>query len=201
VRRWRILFAATTLYGLGGCASIPVFVSKDIGPLHKVAVLPMSNETNDLDGPIYVRRLIQEGLAERGADLVPLDVVDAKLKENGFTDGGQLRAAAPADIGQWVGADTLFYCSLIDFSYVNVGFYWQRKVMVGGRVLDAKTGEKLWETQRQWATRWIVTDKEKAKREFVVQLAIKAAEKMAHTPLAPESHRAVQELLNTIPRR
>ena len=40
----------------------------------------MSNETNDLDGPIFIRKLIQENLANRGATLVPLDEVDAQVE-------------------------------------------------------------------------------------------------------------------------
>jgi len=186
---------------MAGCASAPVYVAKEIAPFHRIAVLPLSNETNDLDGPVYIRKLIQENLAHRGADLVPLDVVDAKLKENGFTDGGQLRAAQPADIGQWLGADTLFYTTLVDFGYVNVGFYAQRKVLIVGRLVDAKTGVRLWETERNTTTRIFASDKEKAKRLFATQLAIQAAEKLVHQPLSLESRRTVELLLDTIPYR
>ena len=121
------------------------------------------------------------------------------LKDNGFTDGGQLRAAQPADIGQWLGADTLFYTTLVDFAYVNVGFYSQRKVTVAARLVDARTGERIWETQRSVTTRVVATSKERAKEEFVTQLAIQAAEKLSHQPLGPESRRTVGLLLNTIP--
>jgi hypothetical protein len=170
-------------------------------PLHRVAVLPVANETNDLDGPIYIRRLIYEGLVARGASVVPLDETDAKLKENGFTDGGQLRAAKPADMGQWLGAETLLYTTLVDFGYLNVGFYWQRKVTVMGRLVDAPTGERLWEAEKGWSNRWLVTEKEKAKRQFAEQLAIQAAEKLLKAPLAPESRHTIEQLLNSIPNR
>lgn len=163
--------------------------------------MPVSNETNDLDGPVYIRKLIQEGLIARGMRVVPLEVVDQKLKENGFTDGGQLRAAKPADIGQWVGADTLMYVSLEEFAYINVGFYWQRKVLVNARLVDAPSATRLWETERGDSHRWVVANKEEAKRAFVTQLAIQGAEKLAHQPLGPESRRTVVELLSTIPYR
>jgi hypothetical protein len=185
-----------------GCATGPaVYVAKELPPFGRIAVLPVSNETNDLDGPAFIRGLVQEDLAHRGASLVPLGEVDAKLKDNGFTDGGQLRAAKPSDIGQWLACDTLFYTTLVDFGYINVGFYWQRKVTVVGRLVDARTGNRLWETQRGWTTRWVVVDKEKAKREFVTQLAVQAVEKAAHQPLGPESRKTVAILLNTIPYR
>jgi hypothetical protein len=195
-------FVCAGLFIVCGCASGPaVYVAKDVPPFQRMAVLPMSNETNDLDGPVFIRSLIQHDLAYRGANLVPLNVVDAKLKDNGFTDGGQLRAAKPVDIGQWLGADTLFYTTLVDFSYINAGFYWQRKVTVTGRLVDARTGARIWETTRGWTTRWVVIDKERAQREFVTQLAIQAAQKLIHQPLAIESRRTVDRLLNTIPYR
>lgn len=186
---------------LGGCATAPVYVAKEVPPLQRVAVLPMANETNDLDGPVFVRKLIQEALAARGLALVPLDQIDAILKDNGFTDGGQLRAAAPADLGKWLSADTLLYTSLVEFNYINVGFYWQRKVELVGRLVRAETGERLWETQRGWATRWVETSEKKAKDAFARQLAIQAVEKMTKMPLGPESREAVRRLLDTIPYR
>jgi len=166
-----------------------------------VAVMPFSNETNDLEGPPFVRKLIQEGLAARGVTLIALDEIDQKLKENGFTDGGQLRAAKPEDIGQWVGADTLFYTTLTEFGYINVGFYWQRKVELVGRLVDAKTGDRLWEAEKGWTTRWLVTNKNDAKNEFAAQLAVQAAERMMKMPLSKESRIVVNHLLDAIPYR
>ena len=69
-----------------------------------------------------------------------------KLKENGFTDGGATARGKTRGgrMGQWLGAEALFYTTLVDFGYVNVGFYAQRKVTVMARLVDAKTGERLW---------------------------------------------------------
>jgi len=161
----------------------------------------MANETNDLDGPVYIRKLIQEGLIARGVQVIPLEEIDQKLRDNGFTEGGQLRAAKPEDMGQWLGVETLIYTNLVDFGYINVAFYWQRKVTLVGRMLNAKTAERLWEAEKGWTTRWVVTDKEKAKKEFVTQLAIQAAEKLMKMPLAHESKITVNMLLDSIPKR
>ena len=149
---WAVVVACLT-----GCAAPTVYVSPHLGSVGRIAVLPTANETNDLDGPVFVRQLIYDHLAQRGAALVPIAKVDETLNANGFTDGGQLRAAKPEDMGQWLGVDTLFYVTLADFGYINVGFYFQRKVNIVGRLVDAKTGERLWEAERGWATRWLVT--------------------------------------------
>ena len=182
-----------------GCAPSNVYISNKFISARKVAILPMSNETTDLDGPIFVRQLIQEQLFARGFQVLPLTDIDVHLKEQGFTDGGQLRAATPQQLGQWTGADTLFYSTLEDFNYVNVGFYWQRKVKVTAKLVDAATGERLWEAERDFSTRFIVADKKEAERQFAIQLAAKAVEKMTHKPLQRESRMTVNRLLSTLP--
>lgn len=199
----RAFLAVTASIGVAalGCAPSNVYISSQYTAARKVAILPVANETTDLDGPPYIRKLLFERLAACGFDLVPLNDVDEKLKAQGFTDGGQLRAATPEKLGEWLGADTLFYSDLIDFNYINLGFYWQRRVKVSGKLVDAKTGERLWEAERDWATREVVTNKEQAKREFAVQLAAKALEKMTHVPLQAESKVAVDRLLATLPHR
>lgn len=194
-------WAVVGCLGLGACAASKVYLSKNYGALRKIAVLPMRNQTNDLEGPGLVRGIVYRQLSARGVDLVPLNDIDAQLKEQGFTDGGQLHAATPQQIGQWTGADTLFYGTLEDFNYINIGFYWQRKVRVSGKLVDAKTGERLWEAERSWATRQVVPDKDEAKRQFAIQMAAKALEKMTHLPLQAESRMAVERLLSTLPYR
>ena len=165
----------------------------------RIAVLPMSNDTNDLDGPVFVRQALFNYLLQRGYQLIPLADVDAKLKAQGFTDGGQLKAATPQKIGEWVGAEGLFYSTLEDFNYILLGFYTQRKVEIKAQMVDAKTGEKLWEAERGWATRLVASDKQAAERQFTVQMAAKFAEKLTHIPLAFETRQAVVQLLNTLP--
>ena len=161
-------------------------------------MLPMSNGSNDLDAPIYLRKLISEGLTGRGFQVISTTDIDGQLKAQGFTDGGQLKATTPQKIGEWTGADTLFYSTIESFDYINVGFYAQRRVKIIARLVNAKTGERLWETERDGVTRFAATNRNQAERLFAEQLAIKAVEKMTHTPLQLESRLAVSRLLNTL---
>jgi len=186
---------------LAACAPSNVYLSKSFSSSGKVALLPMINETNDLDGPPFVRGLLFNALARRGFELLPLGEVDAKLKEQGFTDGGQLQAATPEQIGAWTGADLLFYGRLEEFNYISLGFYSQRKVKVAGKLVDARTGERLWEAERGFTTQKVVANKRAAEGEFAAQLAVKAAEKLMHAPLQAESRLAVNELMRTLPNR
>jgi hypothetical protein len=159
----------------------------------------MDNESTDLDGPDYVRKLMVDGLTARAFQVLPAPDIDAQLKEQGFTDGGQLRATTPQKIGEWTGADTLLYSKLENFDYINVGFYAQRRVKILATLVDAKTGAKLWEAEREGSTRVVAANKKEAERVFATQLAMKAVEKATHRPLQVESKLAVERLLNTLP--
>lgn len=184
-----------------GCTAPKVYLSTNyIGP-QKIAVLPMANETTDLDGPPFVRQLLFNNIAGRGYVLVPMAEIDEKLMAQGFTDGGQLGAATPQKVGEWVGADGLFYGTLVSFSYINLGYYWQRKVTIFGRLVNAQTGEKIWEAERTWMTLNVVTKADQAQKQFLGQLGTQAIEKTLHVPLQAESRIAVQRLIDTIPRR
>jgi hypothetical protein len=178
-----------------------VYVAPEYVSAGKIALLPFDNESNDFDGPAFVRNLMYQGLAVRGFQVLPLESVDASLKVQGFTDGGQLRAVTPSKIGEWTGCDTILFSTLVNFDYINVGFYAQRRVTVFSRLVDAKTGVKLWEAEREGTTRVVVADKKQAERQFAVQLAVKAVEKMTHLPLQVESRIAVERLLGTLPNR
>src|SRR5580704_4914006 len=101
----------------------------------------MSNDTNDLDGPVFVRQVLFNTLAQRGFTLVPLTEVDAKLKVQGFTDGGQLKATTPQKIAEWIGADGLFYSTLEDFNYIILGYYAQRTVRIHAEMMNGSNGE------------------------------------------------------------
>jgi len=184
-----------------GCAGSQVYVSGKYAVSGKVAVLPMSNESNDLDAPIFLRKLLCEGMTQRGFYVLSPTEIDAQLKTQGFTDGGQLHAATPQKLGEWTGADTLLYSTIENFDYINVGFYSQRRVKILAKLVDARTGERLWEAERDGTTRLFATNKKQAEDLFAAQLAVKAVEKMAHMPLQAESRLAVLRLLNSLPRR
>ena len=202
---WKTLsprFSAVVLVFVlvAGCAGPTAYLSQNFINPQRVALLPISNETTDLDGPPYVRQLIFEHLAAQGYILVPLAEVDDKLKEQGFTDGGQLGAATPQKLGEWIGADTLFYTTLENFDYISIGFYSQRRVKILGKAFDAKTGERLWEAERDGITRVVATNKKEAERQFAIQMGIKMFEKTTHHPLQLESRLAVRRLLETLRR-
>ncbi len=196
--RWACSLAGLIVVG---CAGPKAYISKDFTSTRRLAVLPAANETTDLDGPPYIRKLIFNRLRSFGYQVIPLEEVDAKLLAQGFTEGGQLGAATPQKLGEWIGADTLFYINIENFDYITVGFYSQRRVKISGKIVDAGTGERLWEAEREGSTRFLATNRKDAEVQFAAQMAIKMVEKTAHTPLQAESLKAIIQLVDSIPRR
>jgi hypothetical protein len=196
LRRWTLICAVA---GLTACAASHVFVAPGYIRPQRVAVLPMANDTNDLDGPGAVRQALFTLLASHGYVLIPLKEIDEKLKEQGFTDGGQLKAATPKELGEWLGVDGLFYSTLVDFNYILLGFYTQRSVTVHARMVNALTGDKLWEDEKGFATRLVATKQKEAEQSLAAQMAVKFAEKLTHIPLQFETQIAVNKLLATLP--
>ena len=184
----------------GGCAPSNVYVAKNFRPLGRIALMPLANDSNDLDASGFVRGVIFQAMQGLGFQMIPLAEIDQKLNEQGFTDGGQLNATTPQKLGEWTGADTVLFATVEDFNYITLGFYWQRKVTVSGRLMDPKTGERLWETEKSFSTRGVAVNKKDAEKQFAVQLAIKMAEKLAHAPLGPETREVVRQMVFSIPR-
>lgn len=80
-----------------------------------LAILPLENETNDLDAPIKLRKHLAEQAQKLGMKLVPLDAIDEALKKAGFTDAGQFRSTTVQKLGKNVGADYLLTGSVEEF--------------------------------------------------------------------------------------
>ena len=74
-------FALALLACLAGCASGPKYLAREYAPPSKIAVLPFSNETNDVGGPEIVRKVMLELLPARGYVLADTEEVDRILRE------------------------------------------------------------------------------------------------------------------------
>ncbi len=111
---------------------------------YTVAVLPLYNATNDIDGPVMVRKMFDRKL-QRYYRTVPLSSVDEILRNQaGVTLGGQLTLIDPRRLGEILGVDGLVYGYLLNFEDVKTVFYNVRKVRVAFKLVDAKTGNTVW---------------------------------------------------------
>jgi len=100
----------------------------------KTALLPFSDETTSIDGPVLARQLVFAQLKEAGYSLLPLEETDERLRRRGFGDGGQLGAAKPEDLAAWLGAGRLVFGEITDYGEIMAGVYNRRMVKGGFRV-------------------------------------------------------------------
>lgn len=190
--------------GLAACAPRAVrYAAPDLASRlpASVAVLPFDNESVSLKGPLMLRKLTEEALALRGfAHPEPADV-DAGLGRLGITDGGQMRALDSKKVGEAVGAPGLLLGTLEEFTYQNVGFVRRRAVRVTLRLVEAATGERLWEAMGEESRGRLAFGKKEAGRNFVDGVVEQAVENALGVPLMLESRVAVDEALESLPRR
>ena len=111
---------------------------------YELAILPMANETTNLDGPVLIRKAIYNKLKRfRRFSVVPLEETDSVLKGLAITDGGQLGAVSAVELGKKIPARQLVYSNLKTFKPLRVVALEVIKVNV--RICDARTGSLLWD--------------------------------------------------------
>lgn len=114
-------------------------------PIRTIAVLPVYNISNDVEGPEMIRREIEARVQGMHYDSMPLADVDRILRDGfGITLGAQLQMATPKELGEALGVDGLIYGYLLDFDDITTGIYNSRRVRAGFRLINAKTGEAVW---------------------------------------------------------
>lgn len=164
----------------------------------RLAVLPFSDETGSVDGPILVRNRVHEMLRLGGYAVIPLEEVDLTLRQNGFSQGGQLGAARPSNIAKWLSAKRLLYGNLTNFDEVMVGVYHKRKVAGKLTLWDHVKKRQFWVLSEE-AIRQAVHTKDAA-AHFLGQLAGGLIERIRKKPLSPETERYVRRSVERLPR-
>ena len=192
----------------GGAAHIPAWLRQ------KMAVLPMSNETVDIEAPQVVRAKLHQALASRGYRVLPLQEVDEKLKEIGLTDGGQLKAYSTQEIAKALDAELLFYSRLMDFRVIPLGIYYERVVQAhftltaaASRTLHgtrstaqgaADTGDVVldWEEKVQYQS---VSEPKKWAEALAWQILERQVSKILKVQLKEETEILVLKCVNKLP--
>jgi len=184
VRRF-VLAAVLILFG---CATGPQqYLKSGFIPPKILAVLPLNNHTTDLDGPQAVRFWMDYRLKEKkGYYTLSLEQIDKALMDIGITDGGQLASVTPQALGQKLGADAILYGELLEFDYQTTGFLNIRKVRARFKMVDAQTGETLWEGEGLGANSEGAVSVSGAVRAGIKQIGTQLAERALNSPLRTE---------------
>lgn len=202
-----VLAALVVVVAFTGCVA-PLPPPDPSNPIARVAVLPMSNKTNDMEGPNWVRLAFNQMVPSRYYVTMPLEQIDKRLQEElGITIGGQLDftnpgagAPPPQKVGEVLGVDGLFYGTLEDFQNLITGFYNKKKVTANFKLVNAKTGEIVWqatkEASQQEMNLSVSGALDSAKRKVASAVVNKA---LRVNPLPIQTDQVVYQLKREIP--
>lgn len=130
---------------LSACVPLQPVPPNPSNPIRTVAVLPLVNNTNDVEAPAYVRQQFTTELARHQYVIKPLTEVDQILRDQmGLTLGSQLDLATPLQLGETLGVDGIFYGSLDEFNHKITGVYNVKRVRIRTKLVNCKTGQTVW---------------------------------------------------------
>jgi len=131
---------------LTACVNLPPVTPNPGSPVKSLAVLPVVNNSLDVDGPAAVQEaLYLEALNYHFPVVKPNAETNQILKDQmSLTLGSQLDMATPQKLGAALGVDAVMYASLDEFSQKITGVYNVKRVRVRAKLVDCKSGEVLW---------------------------------------------------------
>jgi hypothetical protein len=147
----RYLIVFLGLIVLTGCAgdSYKIKASENFPNLRPstIAVLPVMNETVDLDAPKVFPKYIKKALLARGYYVADQEVIDKMLKEEGIKEAGQISAIPENVLGESLHVQGLLYTTVTAWKTVYIGVYASVTVGVRFDLIDAKTSELIWRAE------------------------------------------------------
>ncbi len=145
--RRSLILSAVALMLLAGCAMPRIPLPTDpTNPLKRVAVLPMKNDTDDVDGPNVVRDQMVKALEARSYVVQDTKETDGILRDRmGINLGGQLAMTTPQKLGETLGVEGVLYGTLMDFDETTTGLYNARKVRGMFKLVNTATGQVVWQ--------------------------------------------------------
>jgi len=136
-----LLLAAILLIPLSACTTLQ---ERGVKPNYTVAVLPLYNDTNDIDVPVLVRTVFNDKI-QKYYKTKPLKDVDQLLRDQmGITLGGQLDMTTPQKLGEALGVDAVIYGYLLNFDDIKTLVYNARQVRAGFKMVDTRSGNTIW---------------------------------------------------------
>src|SRR3989338_7165302 len=131
---------------MSGCAiPRPHIAPNPANPIKTVAVLPIVNNTNDVEAPEKVMEMFAAKVLERCYINKAVGEVSQILKDElGITLGSQLDMTNPQELGKKLGVDAVIYGTLFNFEEKTTGVLNIRRARAGFRLVDTKTGATVW---------------------------------------------------------
>lgn len=132
-----------------GCATQTVSKSDAFPQMYAekpvaILVVPSINQSTAADAPILYSSTINEPLSNAGFYVLPIEITDRFLRNEGLSEGEMLKDIPPQKFAEPFGADAVLYLTIAqwDTNYFVLGG--NVTVAVDFNMKSTKTGETLW---------------------------------------------------------
>lgn len=148
-----LLFPLLGLFMLfAGCAMPPpnyydysAFRSTDP---RSILIVPVVNNTVDVDAADYFLAAISQPVAERGYYVFPVNMVKRVMEEDGLSDADIVHNADPTRLAELFGADSVLYISIERWDAQYAVLTTTVTVSLNYTLKDGDTGQTIWATDQ-----------------------------------------------------
>ncbi len=192
-RKWTVLIVLLLAGILGtiGCAPIhtltPDFEQRKP---RSIAILPVLNETVDLDAPQVMLPMIHSAMLNKGYEVIGPEETKILLAKENIHEAGQMFSLTYAELGKLLGAKALLYCTVTDWSSLYLLVYSSVTVEAKFELIEAGSGKRLWEAKYKSSRRRVATDQESLQRTLF---------NAAFAPYEPRARVVIYRCLATLP--
>lgn len=151
--RQRLLWVvALAMLVLSGCMVVEP-ISYDFTAYHEakprsLLVLPVVNESLDVQAPTYVLTTLPRVLAEKGYYVFPVNTVKTLLEYEGLYEPAEIHARPTYELSRLFGADAVLYLTIHDWTSQYAIISTTTYVDFEYRITDAD-GQPLWQARKQ----------------------------------------------------
>lgn len=192
MRQSKLFFLFIAIIFFIGCATPHHLLVEDYKNrnLRSIAVLPVQNETPNLQAPDVFRPIVFQKIKQKGYESPELSFIDSQLAGKDIREAGQIHSLTPQDLGKLLNVDALLYTTVTEFSTTYLVAYASISVGAKFELKDARTGELLWHADHR------VKDVKASVHQKGLQESLKFAIQKSY---APYSQKVTDTCLNTLP--
>jgi hypothetical protein len=147
----RLLATLAVAALLGGCVAAPPKPNYDkllAAAPRSILVVPVVNNTVDVEAAAYFLSTIPVPVAERGYYVFPVNLVKRVLEDDGLSDASLVHAADPVRLCALFGADAALYVTIEKWEAKYLLVSTQVTVAFSYVIKDGRTGDTLWTERR-----------------------------------------------------
>ncbi|MDH3354573.1 MAG: DUF799 domain-containing protein [Chromatiales bacterium] len=143
-----IIIATFILTLVAGCST--GIAKKDAFPgmypntINSILVLPAVNQSSAADAPDLYSSTILEPLSNAGYYVLPIEITDKILKNEGISDGEQLANVPAQKFGQMFNADAVLFVEIDEWKTSYMIVSGSVSVGIKYKLVSTKTNKTLW---------------------------------------------------------